>query len=73
MIFFFFFFGKESACNARDPVSVPGLGRFPGEENGYPLQHSCMENLVDRGVWSLDYGPWDHKESDTTEQLPPPL
>ena len=29
--------GKESACNARDPGSIPGLGRFPGEENGNPL------------------------------------
>ena len=65
--FFFFFFGKESACNARDPVSVPGLGRLPGEENGYLLQQSCMENLVDRRVWSLDCGQWDHKESDMTE------
>ena len=28
---------KESACNAGDPGSVPGLGRFPGKGNGYPL------------------------------------
>ena len=33
--------GKESACNARDPGSVPGLGRSPVEGNGYPLQYSC--------------------------------
>ena len=32
--------GKESACNARDPGSIPGLGRSPGEEIGYPLQYS---------------------------------
>ena len=31
--------GKESACNAGDPGSIPGLGRFPGEGIGYPLQY----------------------------------
>ena len=41
--------GKESACNARDPGSVPGLGRSSGEGNGYPLQYSCLENPMDRG------------------------
>ena len=40
--------GKESACNAGDPVSIPGLGRSPGEGNGYPLQYSCLENSMDR-------------------------
>ena len=29
--------GKESACNTEDPGSIPGSGRSPGEENGYPL------------------------------------
>ena len=43
--------GKESACNARDPSSIPGSGRFPGERNGNPLQCSCLENLMDRGTW----------------------
>ena len=42
---------KESACNAGDPGSIPGLGRFPGEGNGYPLQYSCLENSMDRGAW----------------------
>jgi len=32
--------GKESACNAGDPVSIPGWGRSPGEGNGNPLQYS---------------------------------
>ena len=32
--------GKESACSAGDPGLIPGLGRFPGEGLGYPLQHS---------------------------------
>ena len=42
---------KESACNAGDPGSIPGLGRFPGEGNGYPLQYSCLENSMDTGAW----------------------
>ena len=43
--------GKESACNAGDPGSIPGSGRSPGEGNGNPLQYSCLENPVDRGAW----------------------
>jgi len=35
----------------RSLGSVPGLGRFPGEENGNPLQYSCLENPMDRGAW----------------------
>ena len=42
---------KESACSAGDPGSIPGLGRFPGEGNGNPLQYPCLENLMDRGDW----------------------
>ena len=42
---------KESACNAGDPGSIPGLGRSPGEGNGNPLQYSCLENPMDRGTW----------------------
>ena len=45
--------GKESACNAGDPGSIPGLGRAPGEENGNPLQYSHLENPMDRGGWWL--------------------
>ena len=43
--------GKESACNAGDVGSIPGLGRPPGEGNGSPPQHSCLENPMDRGAW----------------------
>ena len=43
--------GKASACNAWDPGSIPGSGRPPGEGNGNPLQHSCLENPMDRGAW----------------------
>ena len=42
---------KESACNAGDLGSIPGLGRSPEEGNGNPLQYSCLENHMDRGVW----------------------
>ena len=44
-------YGKEFSCNARDPSSVPGLGRSLGERNGNPLQYSCLENPMDRGAW----------------------
>ena len=40
-----------NAGNTRDAGSVPGLGRSPGEENGYPLQYSWQENPMDRGAW----------------------
>ena len=43
--------GKESACNAGNPGSVPGLERFPGKGNGNPLQYSCLENSMHRGGW----------------------
>ena len=36
--------GKESACNVGDPGLIPGSGKFPGEGNGNPLQHSCLKN-----------------------------
>ena len=42
--------GKASAYNAGDPGSIPGLGRSSGEGNGNPLQYSCLENPMDRGV-----------------------
>ena len=42
--------GKASACNAGDPGSIPGSGRSPGEGNGNPLQHSCLENPMDGGA-----------------------
>ena len=39
--------GKESTCSAGDVGSIPGLGRSPGEGNGYPLQYSDLENSMD--------------------------
>ena len=47
---------EASACNAGDLGSIPGSGRSPGEGNGNPLQHSCMENpwMEETGrLWSM--------------------
>ena len=43
--------GKESACQAEDPGSIPESGRSPGEGNGNPLQYSCLKNPMARGAW----------------------
>ena len=42
---------KNLPTDAGDVGSVPGLGRCPGEGNGYPCQYSCLGNPMDRGVW----------------------
>ena len=42
---------KASACTAEDPGSIPGSGRSPEEGNTFPLQYSCLENLINRGAW----------------------
>ena len=42
---------KESTYNAGDLGLIPGSGRRPGEGNGYPLQHSYLENSLDKGAW----------------------
>ena len=62
--------GEESACTAGDPGLIPGLGRFPGEETGNPLQYSYLENSMDRGAWwAPDQAPVHGvAELDTTEQ-----
>ena len=67
--------GKESACNAEDPGSIPGSGRSPGEGNGNPLQYSCLENAVDRGTWRAPVQgvakSQTHSATDTTEGMKP--
>ena len=61
--------GKASACNVGDPGLIPGSqGRSPGEGNGNPLQHSCLENSMDRGPWWTT-SLWSCKELDMTKQL----
>ena len=57
--------GKDSACNAGDPGSIPGSGRSPGEENGNPLQYSYLENSVLQSMATV-HGV---AESGMTEQL----
>ena len=42
---------KESACNAGDPGSISGWGRYPEEGNGYSLEYSCLEISMNRGAW----------------------
>ena len=44
---------KGSACNAGDLGLIPELGRSLGEQNGYPLQYSSLENPMDRGAWRV--------------------
>ena len=58
---------KNLPAIVGDPGSIPGSGRSPGEENGNPLQYSCLENSMDRGVWWATV----HRvtKTDTTEQL----
>ena len=54
--------GKESDCSAGVPGSIPKLGRSPGKRNGYPLQYSCLDNLMDREAW------WDMVHGITKSQ-----
>ena len=58
---------KNASDKAGDAGSIPGLGGFPGEASGYPLQYSCLENPTDRSLEG--YSPWGPKESDTTYRL----
>ena len=48
--------------------SILGLGRSPGEENGNPVQYSCLENSMDRGAWQATVHGLA-KESDMTEHI----
>ena len=56
-----------NAGDERDMSSIPGSGKSLGEENGNPLQYSCLENPIDRGTWwATIHGV---AESDTTEAI----
>ena len=60
--------GKESACQCRrrkDVGSIPGSGRSPGGRYGNPLQYSCLENSMDRGVWQAPV----HRVTQSRKQL----
>ena len=65
---------QETACNAGDPNSIPGLGRFPEGGHGNPIQYSCLENPMDRGVWrAAVQGITVIHNSTTKPPLPSPL
>ena len=53
--------GKESACSAGDPGSIPGSGRSPAEGKTYPLQYSYLDSPMDRGAWWATSSPKSHK------------
>ena len=59
---------KNPPADAGDVDLIPGLGRSPKEENGNPLQYSCLGNLMDRKVWQATIHGVT-KDSDTTWQL----
>ena len=64
--FFCEMYGKESACNARDLGSIPGLGRYFGGGHGNLLQQSCLENPHGRRSL-VGYSPWSPIELDMDE------
>ena len=59
------------ACNARDPGSIPGSGKSSGEGNGNPLQYSCLENPIDKGVWQVTVHGVTRVGHDLASKLPP--
>ena len=63
--------GKESTCKAEDMGSIPGSERSPGEENGNPLQYSCLGNLVNRGVRKATVHWVIRAENDLATKSPP--
>ena len=65
--------GKESAFNAGDLGSIPGLGRSPGEGNGKPLQYSCLENPMGREAWQATVHGVTRVGHDLVTKPPPPL
>ena len=64
--------GKESACSAGELGSIPGLGRYPGEGNGNPIQYSCLENPMDRGAWQATVHGVTRVRHDLVTKSPPP-
>ena len=59
---------SANAADARDLISIPGLGRSSEERNGNPLQYSCLEKSHAQRIL-VGYRPWGYKESDMTEHL----
>ena len=52
---------RANTGDIRDVGSIPGSGRSPGGGHGNPLQYSCLENPMDRGVW-VGYSPQGHTD-----------
>ena len=70
--------GKESSCNARDPASIPGLGRSAGEGTGYLLQSSWASRVAQLvknppAMWETWFDPWLGKILWRRERLPTPV
>ena len=65
--------GKESACNAGDPGSIPGLGRPSGEQKSYSLQFSCLENPMDREAWQATVSGIARVGHDLVTKPPPQM
>ena len=63
---------KESACNAGDLGSIPGLGRSSEEGTGNPLQYSRLENPMDRGAWWTTVHGVARVGHDLATKTPPP-
>ena len=57
---------KESTCNAGDLALIPGLGRSPGEGNGYSLQYSCLENSMERSLAGVGWQRVGHDRATNT-------
>ena len=60
---------QETIRNAGDVGSIPGLGRSPGEENGSPLQYSCLENPVDSTLVVMGLRRAGHELATEQQQL----
>ena len=60
---------KKFACNLGDPGWIPGLGRYSGEGNSYPLHPVFLPGEFYGQKSLAGYSPWGCKESDTTERL----
>ena len=59
---------RNSSANSGDAGDVsliPGPGRFPAGDHGYPLQYSCLENSMDRGAWQATV----HRDTKSQTQL----
>ena len=65
--------GKESIFNAGDMGSIPKSGRSPREGNGHPLQYSCLENPMGRGVWQVTTPGVTRVRHDLATKPPPEI